>query len=112
MMRSENGHEKEYVVHVDKPITSEFIHAMSSGVDILGVTTKPCEVSRIAECQFRIILTQGLNLQIRRMCKELGYRVLKLERIRIMNITLGSLERGQWRHLSGEELSELMTRLN
>lgn len=112
MMRSENGHEKEYVVHVDKPITSEFIHAMSSGVDILGVTTKPCEVSRIAECQFRIILTQGLNLQIRRMCKELGYRVLKLERIRIMNITLDSLERGQWRHLSGEELSELMTRLN
>ncbi len=85
---------------------------MSSGVDILGVTTKPCEVYRIAECQFRIILTQGLNLQIRRMCKELGYRVLKLERIRIMNITLDSLERGQWRHLSGEELSELMTRLN
>lgn len=111
MMRSENGHEKEYVVIVDKPITSEFIQAMSSGVDILGVTTKPCEVSRIAECQFRIILTQGLNLQIRRMCKELGYRVLKLERIRIINITLDRLERGQWRHLSVEELRELMSRL-
>lgn len=111
IMRSENGHEKEYVVIVDKPITSEFIQAMSSGVDILGVTTKPCEVSRIAECQFRIILTQGLNLQIRRMCKELGYRVLKLERIRIMNITLDRLERGQWRHLSVEELRELMSRL-
>lgn len=111
MMRSENGHEKEYVVNVEKPITSEFIQAMSSGVDILGVTTKPCEVSQIAECQFRIILTQGLNLQIRRMCKELGYRVLKLERIRIMNITLDGLERGQWRHLSVEELSELMSRL-
>jgi len=111
MMRSENGHEKEYVVNVEKPITSEFIQAMSSGVDILGVTTKPCEVSPIAECQFRIILTQGLNLQIRRMCKELGYRVLKLERIRIMNITLDGLERGQWRHLSVEELSELMSRL-
>ncbi|WHY21722.1 pseudouridine synthase [Paenibacillus sp. G2S3] len=111
MMRSENGHEKEYEVIVDKPITSAFIQAMSSGVDILGVTTKPCEVSRIAEYQFRIILTQGLNLQIRRMCKELGYRVLELERIRIMNITLDSLERGQWRHLSVEELSELMSRL-
>lgn len=111
MMRSENGHEKEYEVIVDKPITSEFIQAMSSGVDILGVTTEPCEVSRIAEYQFRIILTQGLNLQIRRMCKELGYRVLELERIRIMNITLDSLERGHWRHLSVEELSELMSRL-
>jgi 23S rRNA pseudouridine2604 synthase len=112
MMRSENGHEKEYVVTVDKPVTPEFLHEMSSGVDILGVTTKPCEVYPIADDEFRIILTQGLNLQIRRMCKELGYRVLKLERIRIMNITLDSLERGQWRHLSGEELSELMFLLN
>jgi 23S rRNA pseudouridine2604 synthase len=112
MMRSENGHEKEYVVTVDKPVSPEFIHEMSSGVNILGVTTKPCEVYPITDDEFRIILTQGLNLQIRRMCKELGYRVLKLERIRIMNITLAGLERGQWRHLSGEELSELMFRLN
>lgn len=112
MMRSENGHEKEYVVTVDKPVTSQFIYTMSNGVDILGVTTKHCEVSRIGECQFRIILTQGLNLQIRRMCKELGYRVLKLERVRIMNITLDGLERGQWRHLSAHEQNELISRLH
>lgn len=112
MMRSENGHEKEYVVTVDKPVTSEFIQEMSSGVNILGVTTKPCEVYPVTECVFKIILTQGLNLQIRRMCKELGYRVLKLERIRIMNITLESLERGQWRHLSSEEVSRLISQLN
>lgn len=111
IMRSENGHEKEYIVTVDKPVTSAFIQEMSSGVDILGVTTKPCEVYPVTENVFRIILTQGLNLQIRRMCKELGYRVLKLERIRIMNITLDGLARGQWRHLSPEELKELMSRL-
>lgn len=112
IMRSENGHEKEYIVTVDKPVTSAFIQKMSSGVDILGGTTKPCEVYPVTEDVFRIILTQGLNLQIRRMCKELGYRVLKLERIRIMNITLDGLVRGQWRHLSAEELNELMSRLH
>lgn len=111
IMRSENGHEKEYIVTVDKPVTSAFLQKMSGGVDILGVTTKPCEVYPVTENVFRIILTQGLNLQIRRMCKELGYRVLKLERIRIMNITLDGLARGQWRHLSPEELKELMSRL-
>ncbi|MGR6129982.1 pseudouridine synthase [Paenibacillus sp. SER-28] len=111
MMRSENGHEKEYVVTVDQPVTNEFTHAMSCGVEILNVITKPCKVDRTSEYEFRIILTQGLNLQIRRMCKALGYRVLKLERVRIMNITLDHLERGQWRHLEREELELLLAKL-
>lgn len=112
MMRSEHNHEKEYVVTVDKPITDDFLRMMSQGVEILDVITKPCEVYRHRENVFRIILTQGLNLQIRRMCKALGYRVLKLERIRIMNITLDQMERGQWRHLEKHELSTLLARLN
>ncbi|MHA6532408.1 pseudouridine synthase [Paenibacillus sp. BAC0078] len=112
MMRSENGHEKEYVVTVDKPVTEEFLENMAGGVEILGTRTKPCTTYKISEAQFGIILTQGLNLQIRRMSKELGYRVLRLERIRIMNITLNGLERGQWRHLGNDELSELLDRLN
>lgn len=112
MMRSEHNHDKEYVVTVDKPITDEFVKSMSEGVEILDVVTKPCEVNRQSEHVFRIILTQGLNLQIRRMCKALGYRVLKLERIRIMNITLDQLERGQWRHLEQEELEILLSQLN
>lgn len=111
MMRSENGHEKEYVVTVDKPITEAFLQEMSSGVNILGVTTKPCEVYKQSEDVFRIILTQGLNLQIRRMCKELGFRVLKLERIRLMNITLDGLDRGEWRELTSEELNTLLSQL-
>ncbi|WP_348622309.1 pseudouridine synthase [Paenibacillus polymyxa] len=111
MMRSEHGHEKEYVVTVDQPVTNEFTQAMSCGVEILNVITKPCKVDRTSEYEFRIILTQGLNLQIRRMCKALGYRVLKLERVRIMNITLDHLERGQWRHLEREELELLFAKL-
>ncbi|WP_342417784.1 pseudouridine synthase [Paenibacillus sp. FSL R10-2782] len=111
MMRSEHGHEKEYVVTVDKPVTGEFTQAMSRGVEILNVITKPCDVYQQGEYEFRIILTQGLNLQIRRMCKALGYSVLKLERIRIMNITLDHLERGKWRHLDGEELKVLLSTL-
>ncbi|MEC0127540.1 pseudouridine synthase [Paenibacillus pabuli] len=112
MMRSEHNHEKEYVVTVDKPVTDEFLQAMSQGVEILNVVTKPCEVYKQSEEVFRIILTQGLNLQIRRMCKALGYRVLKLERIRIMNITLDQLERGEWRHLEKQELENLLSMLN
>lgn len=112
MMRSEHNHDKEYVVTVDKPVTDEFIRAMSQGVEILDVVTKPCEVYKHNENVFRIILTQGLNLQIRRMCKALGYRVLKLERIRIMNVTLEGLERGQWRHLEKQELENLLSMLN
>ncbi|KQY94073.1 23S rRNA pseudouridine synthase F [Paenibacillus sp. Root52] len=111
MMRSEHNHEKEYIVTVDKPLTDEFIHAMSAGVEILNVVTKPCEVYRQDEFVFRIILTQGLNLQIRRMCKALGYRVMKLERVRIMNITLDHLERGKWRHLEPAELDKLLSLL-
>ncbi|WP_145047274.1 pseudouridine synthase [Paenibacillus xylanexedens] len=111
MMRSEHNHEKEYIVTVDKPLTDEFIHAMSAGVEILNVVTKPCEVHREGEFVFRIILTQGLNLQIRRMCKALGYRVMKLERVRIMNITLDHLERGKWRHLEPIELDKLLSLL-
>ncbi|MBX4150357.1 pseudouridine synthase [Paenibacillus lautus] len=112
MMRSEHNHEKEYVVTVDKPVTDEFMQAMSQGVEILDVITKPCKVYRQSEEVFRIILTQGLNLQIRRMCKALGYRVLKLERVRIMNITLEQLERGEWRHLKETELHQLLFMLN
>lgn len=112
MMRSEHNHDKEYVVTVDKPVTDEFVRAMSQGVEILDVVTKPCEVYKHSENVFRIILTQGLNLQIRRMCKALGYRVLKLERIRIMNVTLNGLERGQWRHLEKKELENLLAMLN
>ncbi|WP_440109476.1 pseudouridine synthase [Paenibacillus sp. QZ-Y1] len=112
MMRSEHNHEKEYVVTVDKPVTDAFVQSMSQGVEILDVVTKRCKVYRQSEDVFRIILTQGLNLQIRRMCKALGYRVLKLERIRIMNITLDHLERGQWRHLEKEELEILLSKLN
>jgi len=112
MMRSEHNHDKEYVVTVDKPVTDEFVRAMSQGVEILDVVTKPCEVHKHSENVFRIILTQGLNLQIRRMCKTLGYRVLNLERIRIMNVTLDGLERGQWRHLEKQELENLLSMLN
>ncbi|MEC0107817.1 pseudouridine synthase [Paenibacillus taichungensis] len=112
MMRSEHNHDKEYVVTVDKPVTDEFVRAMSQGVEIMNVVTKPCEVYKHSENVFRIILTQGLNLQIRRMCKALGYRVLKLERIRIMNVTLDGLERGQWRHLEKQEMEKLLSMLN
>lgn len=112
MMRSEFGHEKEYVVTVDKPVTDEFVTDMSCGVPILGVVTKPCDVFQIGDHQFRIILTQGLNLQIRRMCKELGYRVMKLERVRIMNVTIEGLERGHWRELTSEELQQLQSQLD
>ncbi|PZT56815.1 pseudouridine synthase [Paenibacillus silvae] len=113
MMRSEHNHEKEYIVTVDKPISDSFVQQMSAGVEILNVVTKPCEVKKENEKVFRIILTQGLNLQIRRMCKALGYRVLKLERVRIMNITLDEqLKLGEWRHLQKQELELLMSRLN
>lgn len=107
MMRSEHNHEKEYIVTVDKPVTEGFLQEMSSGVDILDTRTKPCLTRQISEKEFAIILTQGLNLQIRRMCKALGYRVLRLIRIRIMHLTLSGLPRGQWRRLTPAELAEL-----
>lgn len=111
MMRAEHGHEKEYAVTVDKPVTEEFLTRMSAGVEIMNTVTLPCRTYLIAERVFGIVLTQGLNRQIRRMCKELGYRVLELRRERIMNIRLGSLEIGQWRDLETEELQGLLETL-
>jgi 23S rRNA pseudouridine2604 synthase len=104
---SENQHEKEYIVTVDKPISDVFIEEMSLGVEILDTKTLPCHVSRISEYEFRIILTQGLNRQIRRMCKVFGYRVERLQRVRIMNLLLDNLEIGEWRYVTGDEMEEL-----
>lgn len=111
ILHSEHNHEKEYIVTVDKPITEEFIEKMASGVEILQTVTKPCKVFRMNETTFRIILTQGLNRQIRRMCKELHYRVIRLQRIRIMNIKLADLAYGMWRELTEQEINELKTLL-
>jgi len=108
ILRSENNHEKEYIVTVDKPVTETFLAGMARGVNILGDRTKPCRVSRVDNCVFRIILTQGLNRQIRRMCEVFGYQVRRLQRIRIMNIKLGNLKVGQWRDLSDAELRGLL----
>ena len=105
ILRAGNNHEKEYIVTVDKPITQDFIKSMSQGVRILGTITKPCKVYKESNYVFRIILTQGLNRQIRRMSEALGFRVTKLQRIRIMNVTIGDLPMGKWRYLSAEELS-------
>ncbi len=107
ILREGNGHDKEYIVTVDKPITKDFIQRMSKGVRILGTTTKECFVKQEGPRVFRIILTQGLNRQIRRMCQALDFKVKKLERIRIMNIKLESLPLGQWRYLTPNELKEL-----
>ncbi|MFC3750652.1 23S rRNA pseudouridine(2604) synthase RluF [Paenibacillus sp. GCM10012306] len=112
ILRSEGRHEKEYIVTVDRPITPSFITGMSSGVKILGEKTLPCTVTRITERVFRIILTEGKNRQIRRMCSAFGYEVRRLQRIRIMNINLGSLPVGQWRDLSPNERAELGAMLN
>jgi 23S rRNA pseudouridine2604 synthase len=108
ILRSENDHEKEYVVTVDRPVTEIFLNGMASGVRILGTVTKPCRVQRIAPSTFRIILTQGLNRQIRRMCSFFGYKVVRLQRVRIMNITLDTLKVGQWRELGRDEVRELL----
>lgn len=107
ILRAGNNHKKEYIVTVDKPIDTKFIDSMSNGVKILGTITKKCIVNKINERTFRIILTQGMNRQIRRMCEALGYNVTKLNRIRIMNIKLGNLKIGSWRNLSSEELKKL-----
>lgn len=106
ILRARNNHEKEYVVHVDHPITQQFITKMRNGVPILDTVTRECEVEQIGPKSFRIILTQGLNRQIRRMCEYLGYRVTKLKRVRIMNITL-DLPIGHWRDLKKHELKTL-----
>jgi len=106
ILRARNNHEKEYVVNVHKPINQDFITRMRNGVPILDTVTRKCYVEQIGPKTFRIILTQGLNRQIRRMCEYLGYRVTKLKRIRIMNIEL-DLPVGQWRDLKKHELVEL-----
>lgn len=113
ILRSANGHEKEYIVEVDKEINDEFIKKLSGGIYLpeLDRTTKPCKVYEEGRKRFRIILTQGLNRQIRRMCKELGYTVKKLKRIRIMNICLGDLPTGAIRKVTGEEYKKLMEKL-
>lgn len=107
ILRAEYRHEKEYIVRVNKDITPDFIKKMSSGVPILDTVTNPCEVYQINRNTFRIILTQGLNRQIRRMCEYLGYRVTYLQRIRIMNIQLGHLKVGSWRNVTDKEIMEL-----
>ena len=112
ILRSENQHEKEYIVSVDKPITPEFVKKMSEGVKILGTTTLPCKVEQLSKFDFQITLTQGLNRQIRRMCEVLGYNVYRLQRTRIMNIQLGKLPPGQWRDLSKKEKTQLFRELD
>lgn len=109
MMRGANRHEKEYVVKVDKEITAEFLEKMKKGVFLkeLEKTTRPCEATAEGKYTFRIVLTQGLNRQIRRMCRALGYEVRSLKRIRIMNVQLGRLKPGQYREVAGEELKSL-----
>ncbi len=106
ILRARNNHEKEYLVTTDKPIQPDFLRKMRNGVPILDTITRNCEVSQVSTYQFRIILTQGLNRQIRRMCEHLGYRVKKLKRIRIMNVNL-DLPVGQWRDLTSQELSQI-----
>lgn len=107
ILKAANGHEKEYVVTVDKKITKEFVEKMSKGVPVLDRITSPCKVSKINDTTFNIILTQGLNRQIRRMCEYLGYSVLKLCRIRIMNIKIDNLPTGKYRFLNKKEIKEL-----
>lgn len=108
ILRAGNSHEKEYVVRVDKPISDDFIKKMSSGVNILDTITLPCTVTKETKYSFRIVLTQGLNRQIRRMCEALGYEVFKLRRVRIMNISLDGIPNGQWRYLSDSEVAEIL----
>ena len=111
MMRAANKHEKEYKVTVDKEITEDFLKKMASGVPILDTVTRPCTVKKIGKYTFSIILTQGLNRQIRRMCEALGYEVKDLLRVRVMNITLDGLKDGQYRKLTDQELNELYDQL-
>ena len=106
ILRSRNNKEKEYLVEVNKNITTDFIRQMSNGIPILNTVTKNCKLVKVSSTTFKIILTQGLNRQIRRMCEFLGYKVISLKRIRIMNIKL-DVEIGKWRHLSSHELNSI-----
>ena len=106
ILRARNHHEKEYVVTVNRPVTDEFIKQMASGVPILDTVTRPCMVTQTHKKEFKIVLTQGLNRQIRRMCEFLDYRVVSLKRIRIMNVNL-DVGKGKWRNLTSEEVAEI-----
>ena len=112
LLRAAGGHEKEYEVTVDRPVTPDFIRGMSAGVPILDTVTLPCKIRRTGERSFTIVIVQGLNRQIRRMCEYFGYSVRSLRRVRIMNLRLGSLRPGQWRELTDDELNELLSRLS
>jgi 23S rRNA pseudouridine2604 synthase len=107
ILRAGNNHEKEYLVTVNKPVTAEFVQGMSAGVPILGTVTKRCKVEKVSRFVFRITLVQGLNRQIRRMCEFFDYDVTRLERVRIMNVSLKGLPVGEWRDLGGKELAGL-----
>lgn len=109
ILRAGNNHEKEYIVTVNRPLTAAFIHKMGLGVPILNTITKKCQVTQLSKTTFKIILTQGLNRQIRRMCLHLGYEVTKLNRTRIMNVDLTDLPVGKWRELTDEEVAHINT---
>jgi 23S rRNA pseudouridine2604 synthase len=109
ILRSGNNHEKEYFVSVNNSISEDFIEKMSNGIPILGTITQKCKVDKVSDKIFKIILTQGLNRQIRRMCEYLGYEVIKLKRTRIMNVELGYLQAGDWRELTEDEMNEINT---
>ncbi|NLW29712.1 MAG: pseudouridine synthase, partial [Erysipelothrix sp.] len=117
ILRSENAHEKDYIVRVNQLITSQFLHSMSQGVRIYNpvkneyTVTKKSSVKKINDTTFQITLTQGLNRQIRRMCSQLGYRVVSLKRVRIMHLKLNNLPTGKWRHLSQDEVKELLAQI-
>jgi 23S rRNA pseudouridine2604 synthase len=110
---SANRHEKEYIVTLNLPVRSQFLKEIAAGIEIQGEKTRPCSVSKEPNAKriFRIILTQGLNRQIRRMCNAYDYQVIKLQRVRVMNITLGKLKAGEWRHLSDVELQDLISEI-
>ncbi len=112
ILRAGNNHEKEYIVSVKQPLTADFRDKMESGIPILGTITLPCKVELISKYSFRIILIQGLNRQIRRMCEYLNYDVTSLKRIRIMNVTLANLDTGKWRELTNNEINEINKLVN
>jgi 23S rRNA pseudouridine2604 synthase len=108
VLRAEHEHEKEYIVSVDRPLTPEFLEGMASGVPILGTITNPCKLTQVGRNTFRIVLTQGLNRQIRRMCEHFEYTVRRLQRVRIMHVQLGDLPVGKWRNLTAAEIRPLL----
>ena len=108
VLRAEHEHEKEYIVSVDRPLTPEFLRGMANGVPVLDTITNPCKVTQVGKNTFRIVLTQGLNRQIRRMCEYFDYTVRRLQRVRIMHIHLGSLPVGKWRNLTPAEVAPLL----